>query len=66
MMNLFNKPAVCYGSKSPCAQGGMNFISVAPSRAVIGRRKNLLCCGLSGCLGLVSLKAVNARLGVLI
>lgn len=23
-MNLFNKPTVCYGSKSPCARGGTN------------------------------------------
>lgn len=48
MINLFNKPTVCYSSKSPCAWGGMNFISVALSRAVIGRRKNLLCSGLFG------------------
>lgn len=60
MMNLFNKPTVCYGSKSACARGGMNFISVAPHRAVSGRRKNLLCCALSGWLGLVGLVAVNA------
>lgn len=67
MMNLFNKPTVCYGSKSPCARGGMNFISVAPSRAVIGRRKNLLCSGFSGCLGSIGLSAVECHdWGVLI
>lgn len=59
MMNLFNKLSVCYGSKSPCAWGGMNFTSVAPSRAVVGRRKNLLCSGFSGCLGLIGLSAVE-------
>lgn len=60
MMNLFNKPTVCYSSKSPCAWGGMN-ISVAPSRAVIERRNNLLCSGLSGCLELIGLLALECH-----